>query len=238
MHLKIGVKTDSGRRRLHNNDAFYINKEKCCFVVADGIGNHEAGKKISQLAVEEMDNFVQGINSEINLQDLERAVKAVNRSVYIETLEDTTYNAGTTLVVVMVQKNRLFIAHVGDSRAYIMGRSGLQRLTNDHSVVFELIKQGRITEEEAATHPKRGDILRALGFETTVEADIKELRYSGEPLLLCSDGLTDMLTDEEIERVLLAKQDPQAACEHLVFNANKAGGLDNITVITVVEEEQ
>ena len=123
------------------------------------------------------------------------------------------------------------LAHVGDSRAYLFQEKHLKRITEDHSYIGQMIKEGRITEAEAKKHPRRGEVQRALGIHSTVEVDAQELPYNGELVMLCTDGLTNMLTDMEIEAILHGSCHLQKTCEILIENTNKAGGADNVTVV-------
>ena len=232
MGLIAGGKTDPGEKRPNNEDAFYLDEKRGLFIVADGMGGHRAGEVASETAIEEIKKLVRQSGTLRTPDDLQRAIDSANQAAYLKSLESPDFHGmGTTLVVAQITNGKLLLAHVGDSRAYLLGERGLERLTEDHSVIYQYIKEGRITEEEARKHPRKGGILRALGVEKFVEADTKELPYNGETLLLCTDGVTDMLRDEEIEEILKNNPDPRQACEQLVEKANQAGGWDNITVI-------
>lgn len=234
MELDAGVKTDRGRRRPNNEDAFFADSRNGIFVIADGMGGHQAGEVASRIAVETIRGHLLGNKDSLDLGTLREAVERANRNILDRSRDNAALDhMGTTVVVATVRNRRLLLAHVGDSRAYRLTDNGLQQLTDDHSLVFQWLKAGRISEEEARHHPQRAGLLRALGMEPKVEIDLREEAYGGEWLLLCTDGLTDMLRDGEIENVLNAGGDPQQLCELLVARANEAGGRDNITVMLV-----
>ena len=235
MILEVGAKTDVGRIRSNNEDALYIDQQKGLFVIADGLGGHVAGEVASKIAVEEIRKFIdEQARNNFTLEILREAGNHANQMIYMAAIEDPSLHAmGTTVLMAMIKDTNLSIAHVGDSRAYALTNTGLKRLTDDHTVTYQLIKDGIIKEEEALLHTRRGALLRVLGLETTVEVDAQQINYQGETLLLCTDGLTDMLRDKEIEEILLATPGPQEACDLLVDRANEHGGRDNISVIVV-----
>jgi protein phosphatase len=196
------------------------------------MGGHQAGEIASRLAVKEVSKFIMKLQSDANKENLIAAIQVANAVIHHRGRDDPShYDMGTTVVVAVVAGQRLLVAHVGDSRAYLLRSKELTRLTDDHTVVFELYKSGQISTMEAREHPGRGALLRGLGVYPTVEVDYREEHYNGEQLLLCTDGLTDMLSDEQIERVLRSTNEPHKACEKLVQLANAAGGRDNITVV-------
>lgn len=233
--LWAGARSDVGKVRLKNEDAFYIDSARGHFIVADGLGGHPAGEVASALAVDEIRRHLQANEAgSPSLRLLREAVEAGNSVVYQSSMENPgLYGMGTTVVVSLIRKSRLLLAHVGDSRCYLLSSEGLVRLTEDHTVLFEMIKEGLLSEQEAFSHPYRGVLNRSLGLEPHVQVDCRELPYGGEPLLLCTDGLTDMLRDQEIEEILRANPDPQKACDALVQAANEMGGRDNITAVLV-----
>ena len=232
--LIIGAKTDIGKRRPNNEDTFYANEEKGLFIIADGMGGHQSGEVASRMAIEEIKGYLESFDSDITHEVIEKAVEEANKAIYLKSMESRTlHGMGSTVVVAVIRDGWLLLAHVGDSRAYFPTDEGMKRLTNDHSLIFKLMEEGKISEEEARVHPKRGVILRALGVEKFVDVDVRKQPYNGETLLLCTDGLTDMLRDDEIEEILLSTSNPKQACELLVERANEAGGKDNITVMVV-----
>jgi protein phosphatase len=227
--------TDTGRQRRANEDSLLARSP--LFVVADGMGGAQAGEVASRLAVE---SFQPGLGNaaepELELADLARAANSRIHELSHSTAEHA--GMGTTLTAVYVGEEDVAIAHVGDSRAYCLREGELLRLTDDHSLVDELMRQGRLTPEEAVEHPQRSVITRALGPEGTVEVDTRSFRArSGDVYLLCSDGLTTMLPEGEILETLLANPTLRYAGEALIAAANEAGGRDNITVVLVRLEE-
>lgn len=232
--LIIGARTDIGKRRRNNEDAFYANKEEGLFIVADGMGGHQAGEVASRIAIEEIKSYLESFDSDITLEVIEKAVEGGNKAIYLKSIESPTlHGMGSTVVVAVIRDGWLLLAHVGDSRAYSLTHEGIKRLTNDHSLIFKLLEEGKISEDEARVHPKSGVILRALGVEKFVDVDVQKQPYNGETILLCTDGLTDMLRDDEMEEILLSTSNPQQACDILVEKANEVGGKDNITVMVV-----
>ena len=227
--------TDTGRQRRANEDSLLARSP--LFVVADGMGGAQAGEVASRIAVE---SFQPGLADD---SEPELALATLARSANARIHELSHSNAeqagmGTTLTAVYVGADEVAIAHVGDSRAYCLRDGELLRLTDDHSLVDELMRQGRLTPEEAIEHPQRSVITRALGPEGTVEVDTRSFRArAGDVYLLCSDGLTTMLSEEEIAELLLANPALRDAGEALIAAANEAGGRDNITVVLLRLED-
>jgi protein phosphatase len=229
------AQTDTGRQRRDNEDSAYARAP--VFVVADGMGGAQAGEVASKIAVEA---FEQGLpdagSAEERLAD--RAREANKRIHNLSKTQHERAGMGTTLTAAYLDDSELAIAHVGDSRAYLFRDGELKVLTQDHSLVAELVQRGKLTEEQAAEHPQRSIITRALGPEPTVEVDM--LTYpvrAGDVLLLCSDGLTSMISDEQVAAVLAGTHDLHAAARALIDEANAAGGRDNITVVLFRLEE-
>lgn len=225
-----GGLTDAGLTRSANEDGLLI--EPPLYAVADGMGGHRAGEIASRVALRAL---MRNAPRVADSKALARAVRAANRAV-MEAAEQSRTRAGmgTTLTAALVDGTRVAIAHVGDSRAYLLHDGVLERLTEDHSLVGDLLRGGMLTEEEARLHPQRSVITRALGSDPGMVADVLDL--DGEPgdrLLLCTDGLTGMLNDDYISEILQAESDPDAAARTLVDAANRAGGYDNITVAVV-----
>ena len=226
-------KTDTGRQRRDNEDNAYVRSP--LYVVADGMGGAQAGEVASALAVEE---FRQGLPEPDPAhpspeQRLAARVRAANRRIYdTAQIEHQHAGMGTTLTAVYLDDADLAVAHVGDSRAYVFRDSELTRLTHDHSLVEELMRRGKLTPEQAAEHPQRSIITRALGIEPEVEVDTWTYPMrAGDVVLLCSDGLTSMIDEPLITAVLRAEPDLERAGERLIHEANEAGGRDNITVV-------
>jgi serine/threonine protein phosphatase PrpC len=227
--------TDTGRQRRANEDSLLARSP--LFVVADGMGGAQAGEVASRIAVESFQpGLPDGAQAELALATLAQAANARIHELSHANAEQA--GMGTTLTAVYVGEEEVAIAHVGDSRAYCLREEQLLRLTDDHSLVDELIRQGRLTPEEAVEHPQRSVITRALGPEVLVEVDTRSFRArAGDVLLLCSDGLTTMVAEEQIAATLLAHPRLRDAGEALIAAANDAGGRDNITVVLIRLEE-
>jgi serine/threonine protein phosphatase PrpC len=229
------VGTDTGRQRRANEDSMLARSP--LFVVADGMGGAQAGEVASRLAIE---SFQDGLD---DTTDAEAALAACAHGANVSIHERSQASAehagmGTTLTAVYVGAEEVAIAHVGDSRAYCLRDGELLRLTDDHSLVDELIRQGKLTPEEAVEHPQRSVITRALGPEPEVEIDTRSYRArDGDVYLLCSDGLTTMVPDALLTEIMLAHSQLRDAGEALIAAANEAGGRDNITVVLLRVEE-
>lgn len=228
--IRYAARTDIGRVRTHNEDS--VLAQPPLFVVADGLGGHEAGEVASSLAVETLRDHAP---RHADTNALARAVKAANREVIRAAKEGIGRSGmGTTLTAAMVENGIIAIAHVGDSRAYLLHGGRLRRLTEDHSMVADMIRMGQLTEAESRVHPNRSVITRALGTDSSMEADTYRFEVEdGDRLLLCSDGLTGMLEDPKIEEILGAYRDPAVTAQALIAAANDAGGQDNISVVVV-----
>ena len=232
--MEFGYLTDRGMMRELNEDNVLVSSREgyLLMAVADGMGGHNAGEIASMKAVE---GLVENICDENMKNDPEaellKCVKAVNRDIYRAAVTTRgLIGMGTTLTAVAVINEKACIVNVGDSRAYVLGAT-IRQITRDHSYVEELRQMGRISDEEARNHPGRNQITRAVGTEDSVRADYFEaVLDKGEVLLLSSDGLTNMLDDEEILEIVNASENMQAACDKLVEAANQRGGTDNITV--------
>jgi serine/threonine protein phosphatase PrpC len=223
--------TDTGRQRRANEDSLLARAP--LYVVADGMGGAQAGEVASRIAVESFQpGLADGSHPERELAALARAANA--RIFELSRSNAEQAGMGTTLTAVYVGEREVAIAHVGDSRAYCLRDGELLRLTDDHSLVDELLRQGRLTPEEAVEHPQRSVITRALGPEGAVEVDTRSFRgRAGDVYLLCSDGLTTMVPEVEIAAELVAHRRLRDAGEALIAAANEAGGRDNITAIVV-----
>ena len=223
--------TDTGRRRVRNEDAYVF--EPPLFAIADGMGGARAGEVAAGLAAAALKDGRGTVSDEASL---EARIAEANRQVWERSVADPrTAGMGTTVTVAFVDQpaSRVVFGHVGDSRAYRLRGDELEQVTTDHSLVAELVESGVLTPEEAERHPQRSAITRAVGTERAIEADVFSLPGEmGDLFLLCSDGLTDMLSETEIADVLVAaERDPEAAARALVDAANAHGGEDNITVV-------
>ena len=222
------AKTDTGRQRRDNEDSSYARAP--VFVVADGMGGAQAGEVASKIAIEA---FSRGLpDSGSAEQRLATRVREANSRIYeLSRAEHERAGMGTTLTAAYLD-DALTIAHVGDSRAYLFRDGALTRLTRDHSLVDELVRRGKLTEEQAAEHPQRSIITRALGPEPTVDVDTWTYAVrDGDVVLLCSDGLTSMIAEEQIAETLASAPTLGQAAQKLIDDANEAGGRDNITVV-------
>ena len=222
--------TDIGRVRTHNEDS--VLAQPPLFVVADGLGGHEAGEVASSIAVETLRDHAP---RRPDAKALARAVKAANREVIRSAREGFgKAGMGTTMTAAIVEGTHIAIAHVGDSRAYLLHEEVLSRVSEDHSMVADMIRRGQLTEAESRYHPNRSVITRALGTDPNMLADTYELDADpGDRLLLCSDGLTSMLEDGLICEILAQHSPPDVAARLLVDAANDAGGHDNVSVVVI-----
>jgi serine/threonine protein phosphatase PrpC len=228
MRIVAGAATDIGRVREGNEDSFLVDDP--LFVVADGMGGHRGGEVASSLALETLRTlFHQGKG------DLDEQVQEANRTIVERSLHDQSVaGMGTTLTAALAEGERLRLAHVGDSRAYLLRRDELTLLTEDHTLVHRMVTEGEISEEEAEAHPQRSVLTRALGVDLWVDIDDLVVEVEkGDRLLLCTDGLTAMISNEHIRQILTERPDPQAAADALVSAADEAGGIDNITVVVL-----
>src|SRR5688572_7102961 len=232
MPLRIAedsYKTDTGRQRTRNEDSYFARGP--LYAVADGMGGAQAGEVASRIAAEAFEPAERG--SEAPEAFLRTVVQAANAQIHSLSQHDSSRSGmGTTLTAALVEGDEISIGHVGDSRAYRFRDGELKLLTSDHSLVEELRRQGRLTDQQAEDHPQRSIITRALGPEPEVEVDTMTFRARpGDVYLLCSDGLTTMIKEPEIREVLAGSDDLDAVTTELVRRANEAGGKDNITVV-------
>lgn len=252
MHIKAHGATHVGRQRQHNEDSFLVSDDARLFLVADGMGGHAAGEIASRIAVDSISEFILHTREDDGTwphaydehfsratNRLVAAVRLANARVLEAMRKDARLRGmGTTVVACLADDERMSVAHVGDSRAYMIREGRLSRITNDHSWVFEQVQAGMLTEAEAEKHPLRNVITRALGGALQVNPDATEISVRpGDVFLLCSDGLTGMVPEEEILRVVTANDgDLEKACQELIDAANTRGGLDNVTAILVRTE--
>jgi PPM family protein phosphatase len=242
--------TDVGRARKHNEDCYEIDRDSRLFVVADGMGGHSHGEVASRIAVDAIREFVQrgsadghAVESIPQLRDhsnrLRNAVRVAHDEVLRAIHEDAAlHGMGTTVVGLLVEDETAALAHVGDSRAYRIRNGELELLTQDHTWVHEQVRAGYLSEEQARHHPLKNVVTRALGSEKEVLVDLQEIEVSpGDVYLICSDGLTTMLDDNDIHRIVSQGRSLDDTCRELIAEANSRGGLDNVTVILVAVEE-
>ncbi len=225
----VGTATHVGRVREGNEDSHLA--EPPLFAVADGMGGHRGGEVASALALE-------AIGAKLKREghgDLAAAVREANLAVFERQTRDSSVSGmGTTLTAAIAGGDSLQLAHVGDSRAYVLRAGELRLLTEDHTIVHRMVKEGRISEAEARVHPQRSILTRALGVDVQIEVDELTVPVvEGDRFLLCTDGLTAMLEDDEVKLILVSATDPQEAADTLVEAANEAGGVDNTTAIVI-----
>lgn len=241
--------TDVGRKRRHNEDAYLLDAERGLFVVADGMGGHAAGEVASRITVESIQEFIAGtedehentwpfgFNNRYSLEGnrLTTAVEKANEKVMRAVQNRPELKGmGTTVVAALFDADRATLVHVGDSRAYLYRGGELKRLTDDHSWVQEQVNAGILSEDEAKTHPLKNVVTRALGGAPHVAVDLIEVPITtGDRFLLCSDGLTGMISDEEIVELLKNPSVLDTAVHGLIDLANEHGGIDNVTAIVV-----
>ncbi len=239
MLIKTAQLSDKGRVRQVNEDSVWVGNiqgEYVLGIVADGMGGHRAGDTASRLAVQTVISDLQGLEAGLSAEAcraaLHDAILHANDVVFhTAQTSDDYHNMGTTVVAVLLRGSQGIIGHIGDSRAYLISEEGLRLITQDHSLVNELLKTGQISQEEAAAHPRRNVLTRALGTDSEVSVELDDIELSsGEVLLLCSDGLSNMITRDQIETVALAGIALDERARHLVALALEAGGEDNITV--------
>jgi len=230
----LGIETDVGNKRTFNEDSvgYYEEEDFGIFVIADGMGGHNAGEVASKSAIDTIIEYVINHKKDRSEEEiLNEAILSANRKIYRESLLNESCNGmGTTLVGAFVRGNNLTMVNIGDSRGYILKDGQLVKVTKDHSLVQELLDNGTITNEEAKNHPNKNVITRALGTNPVVTADYYSLDIRGvSKILLCSDGLTNEVSEEDIFRVLQGYNGNQ--CMELINMSKKNGGRDNISII-------
>ena len=235
MPIHAAGTTDPGKRRDSNEDSFLVDTENGLFIVSDGMGGHAAGELASRLVVEALPGHIENLSKEdpATAETLCAALKIGSEAIRDEAaLRPAISGMGATVVCALVRDGRALFAHMGDSRLYLSRHSVLAQQTVDHTIVQLLVETGDLTPAEAKVHPARSRITRYMGMkgEALPETGHLEL-FDGDRLLLCTDGLTGMLDDAAIEKILLAEPEPASACRALIHAANRAGGMDNVTVV-------
>lgn len=240
--MEWAVKTHVGKIRSNNEDSFYIDEdEQRIFIVADGMGGHNAGEVASKMAINIASEYIKSSFHHVEFNDfkvhriIREAIEIANRKVYQHSLlQKECDGMGTTITSAIILNNKIYIGHIGDSRAYLLTDSEFNQITEDHTLVSELVKNGSITETEAKNHPKRNIITKALGTDSNIEPDLLNLEINNNNILiLCSDGLTNVVDDNELENTFRNSKDLQKGCDYLVELANNRGGYDNITIIAI-----
>ncbi|GGA08584.1 protein phosphatase [Paenibacillus marchantiophytorum] len=244
--MKMVSRTDIGKVRLVNEDRATIQHELgglSLAIVADGMGGHQAGDIASQMAIDMIQAQLQSIHwgmpVEACKQVLKEAIEHANEKIYeFASGQENYHGMGTTVVAVIASQELIIIGHIGDSRAYKITDDAITQLTEDHSLVYELVKNGQITMEEADHHPRRNWITRALGTEPGVEVDLYEYAWRpGETILICSDGLSGLVDANEIQRIVKSHANLEEAAEHLIQSALDEGGDDNVTVVLLAHDQ-
>jgi len=232
MRVEVGVATDIGRVRERNEDTYLV--EAPLYAIADGMGGARGGAVASGIAIDELETGAK--KDKASLADL---VRAANRAVFERSMTDRAVaGMGTTLTAARIDEDGAHLAHVGDSRAYLLRGGAFRQLTEDHTLVNRMVKAGEITREEAEVHPHRNVLTRSVGTEPDVVVDEDDVPLiDGDRLLLCSDGLTDMVTRDQIQAILETTTTAQEAADRLIKAANRAGGIDNTTVVVIAIHE-
>ncbi|MFN2591000.1 MAG: Stp1/IreP family PP2C-type Ser/Thr phosphatase [Actinomycetota bacterium] len=236
MRVRAGVRTDVGRIRERNEDAYLVREP--LFAVADGMGGHQGGDVASAMMLDALEGL--DLPADGALDALLDGIKRANADVLRRGESDRALRGmGTTLTAVITDEEKGYVAHVGDSRAYLLRDGSIQRLTRDHTLVERMVEEGRLRPEQARNHPQQNILTRVLGVDDDVEVDDLTLDpiQPGDRILLCTDGLTHMVDDDRIEQILKDEADPQSAADELVEEAIGAGGEDNVTVIVLDIEE-
>ena len=234
--MKISGLTDVGLKRTLNEDNFFIDSgdNKFVAIVSDGMGGHNAGEIASAAAIEAFREFMVDTNIFSHTgSNLKKAVSYCNYKVHNLSRSEKIYSGmGATLVIAVYNGKKLFIGNIGDSRAYLLCKGEIKQVSDDHSFVFELVKSGIITKEEAKHHPQRNEITKAIGIVPVVFPDFYSVEFEkDDKLLLCSDGLSNMVDDEVLNEIIINSDDFDSAVKKLVDTANENGGSDNITVV-------
>jgi PPM family protein phosphatase len=238
LHIRFAIRSDQGKIRTSNEDSYAANSKNRLFLVADGMGGHAAGEIASQIAASTVEEIVAARRA--TDADPEETIRAAAREANVRIYDAQRQNPelagmGSTLTVLYLRSGQYYIAQVGDSRAYRLRADRLEQLTRDHSLVWHLYENGILRKEELSSHPQKNLITRSIGPHPQVEVDVERGEaHEGDVFLLCSDGLTDVVPDERIRRLLSESSKSAAEIgEALVAAANSAGGPDNITVVVV-----
>ncbi len=244
MHA-VGL-TDVGRVRSINQDSFHLIKDKNISIVADGMGGHAAGDQASKIAVKTITEILDGYDfqaedgeSGMSIEELVRyALQEANEQILLASLSNQHLQGmGTTAIVAVESQGKLYLGHVGDSRTYLVRNQKISQITEDHSVVQQLVKAGAISEAEAEVHPYKNVITRCLGMQANVEPDTLEMVLEpGDRILMCSDGLSNMVSDSTMEQLINDSESPEETCQKLIDLANENGGTDNITAVLLYND--
>jgi protein phosphatase len=253
MRVRFAGDSNVGMKRAHNEDSFYLPETERLAIVADGMGGHASGEVASRMAVETISGFFKATQEEQQLTwpfkmdkghryDINRmvtAIKLANLKIHEQAQKDPRcHGMGTTVVSALFVADALVVGHVGDSRLYRRRDGVFEQITEDHSLLNDYIKMKHLSPDEIAAFPHKNVIVRALGMKDTVQVDVHvDAPRLGDVYLICSDGLSGMIKDEELAEIAMSDRDLDVVCERLISTANKNGGLDNITVVAVRLEE-
>lgn len=236
--MEFAAMTDIGRQRKNNEDSYFVYKNKSLSggMVADGMGGENAGEVASKMASDIIKQYIIcNYSPDMDYMAIAELIRTAfftaNREIYKKAQTDGFSGMGTTATLALVYEGKLIISHIGDSRCYLYSDGKMKQITNDHSYVGELVRRGQISKRDALNHPNRNLITRALGTDVILKVDMNIVSYSGETVLLCSDGLTNMLSDEQMAEIIKNSDSYETAIENMIQLANKKGGRDNITVI-------
>ena len=234
--------TDVGKKRKGNEDFLFLDDDRGLYVLADGMGGHRGGALASKITSEDLPVMIENALNRLKIGTaqairslLKRAIAEQSRQLHLEGTSETGFkDMGATIVIALLRKDRWFVANVGDSRAYLLRNGRLRQLTRDHSVISELIEKGRLRAENAENHHAQGQITRYIGMEREARSHVRSFALKkADRILLCTDGLTDLLDDRAIAKFLKTNGEAEAACKALVTAANEAGGHDNTTALII-----
>ncbi len=240
--FRWSAETHVGKVRQENEDSYFSDPETAIFLVSDGMGGHRGGALASGIVVEDLPVMIENALDKLKIgtprtikKILEKAIAEQSKQLQLESTSESGYkDMGATLVLALMRKGRCYIANIGDSRVYRLRKGRLVQLSRDHSVISELIEEGHIEPEEAADHEAQGVITRYVGMEEKAHPHIHSFALKeADRILLCTDGLTDMVPEYAIDLILNTETDPQEACTLLIAAANNAGGHDNVTTLIV-----
>ena len=253
MRVRFAGDTNVGMKRAHNEDSFFLPESERLAIVADGMGGHASGEVASRMAVETISEFFKATQDEqqttwpfkidrghrYNINRMVTAIKLANLKIHEHAQKDPRcHGMGTTVVSALFLDDAIVVGHVGDSRLYRRRGGSFEQITEDHSLLNDYIKMKHLSPEEIAAFPHKNVIVRALGMKDTVQVDVHcDSPRLGDVYLLCSDGLSGMISDPQLADLLGAERDLDVLCERLISMANKNGGLDNITVVAIRVEE-
>lgn len=238
--LVVGYASQKGVKREKNEDRYFVDISRGLFIVADGMGGHNAGEIASKIAIGTISRVLTA--SKINeakgdsiLDLIKASIDEANDTIYdLASKNPGLYGMGTTVVVALIRDSSLYLAHIGDTRTYLIRDNTIKRLTQDHSVVAELIELGEIGPEEARSHPMRHIVTRALGTKPQDKADMREIEIrSDDHIVLCTDGLHELFSDADILNIILSQRNPMKASKELMARVNKLQGADDATIVII-----